>query len=99
MSDRILAAEALESASLIVRARKETHGKPCETHDHIAKLWNAYLSAGGFAGKPLNGSDVAYMMLLLKIGRQFNAPYNADSILDVVGYAAIAAEVKSGEHL
>lgn len=99
MSGRILAAEALESAHHILRARQQTHGSPIKTHRNIATIWTAYLKMIGITDKDLKPSNVADMMLLLKLAREQGGPFNPDNSLDAVGYSALAAELKSEENL
>lgn len=52
----------------------------------IAKLWSAYLS------KPISESDVCALMILLKAARLSAGYSSADSLVDIAGYAACAAE-------
>lgn len=90
------AAAFLKEAARIVRDRAGTHGCPLETHARITGLWNAYLAARPLRTAPLNAEDVALMMLLLKIARRLGGKGNVDDLLDIIGYAAIAAEVGAG---
>lgn len=92
------AAQFLRAGVRIVRARAKTHGSPNGTHQNIAALWNAYMTAsGGVGSRPLAGSDVAMMMLLLKVARQFTGDFNPDDLLDIIGYAGVHAEVRTAE--
>lgn len=90
------AAQFLRAGVRIVRARAKTHGTPNRNHTNIAALWNAYLTASGRDGD-LAGSDVAMMMLLLKVARQFTGEFNPDDLLDIIGYAGVHAEVRTAE--
>ena len=57
-----------------------------DSFDEIAALWSVYLH------RPLIGEDVAMMMILLKVARiQFGQSVE-DSLIDIAGDAACAAE-------
>lgn len=58
-----------------------------DTFPTIAKLWSAYLS------KPISESDVCALMILLKAARLSAGYSSADSLVDIAGYAACAAEI------
>jgi hypothetical protein len=45
------------------------------------------------AAPVLSASDVAYMMVLLKMARLMQTPGHRDSLVDMAGYAATAARV------
>lgn len=62
-----------------------------DTFPTIAKLWSAYLS------KPISESDVCALMILLKAARLSAGYSSADSLVDIAGYAACAAEYLDGE--
>lgn len=57
-----------------------------DTFPTIAKLWSAYLS------KPISESDVCALMILFKAARLSVGYSSADSLVDIAGYAACAAE-------
>lgn len=57
-----------------------------DTFPTIAKLWSAYLS------KPISESDVCALMILLKAARLSAGYSSADSLVDIAGHAACAAE-------
>lgn len=57
-----------------------------DTFPTIAKLWSAYLS------KQVSESDVCALMILLKAARLSAGYSSADSLVDIAGYAACAAE-------
>ena len=99
------AKEILETALVVIEGdRAVAHGAILESHENIARLWNAYL--GGFGrrtgqynkgeGAPnLAASDVANMMELLKIARRKTGILNRDDYVDGAGYAATAYECAS----
>lgn len=74
--------ELLDSAISKVATRSNRE----DTFPVIAKLWSAYLS------RPISESDVCALMILLKAAR-LSANYSStDSLVDIAGYAACAAE-------
>lgn len=76
-----------KAAALINGDRKDDYGDAKESFGRIAKLWSAYL------GHNVSSYDVALMMSLLKISRASHK-YTEDCIVDLIGYAALAAEVR-----
>lgn len=79
--------ELLDSAISKVATRSDRE----DTFPAIAKLWSAYLS------KPVSESDVCALMILLKAARLSAGYSSADSLVDIAGYAACAAEYLDGE--
>lgn len=79
----------LENAIAVIRDREQTHGNKREVLNQIARLWRAYL------GVPVDASQVATMMVLLKIARSQNGEMNLDDYVDAVGYAALAGEART----
>lgn len=77
-----------EAERLIVGYRAEDYGDARVNHNRIAALWRAYLEVG----KQITAADVAVMMLLLKVARTQHTP-KRDSFVDMIGYAALAAEM------
>ena len=74
--------ELLDSAISKVATRSNRE----DTFPAIAKLWSTYLS------RPISESDVCALMILLKAAR-LSANYSStDSLVDIAGYAACAAE-------
>lgn len=85
---------AAKAAELVGGDRDRTHGSKFENFSNIASLWNGYLSIRKKPAAPLNAFDVGALMILLKIARTQLGAYNADDMIDVVGYAACTAEVE-----
>ena len=71
----------------ITRDRAAAHGRAEDTFDRIAALWSADL------GIPLTGTDVARLMVLLKVARAKGNPGHADNWVDAAGYAALGGEL------
>lgn len=84
----------LEDVSDIVEEREEQHGSPKEIFESIAIFWSDYLNRAHGYEVGLSGMDVALMMAQFKIARVIENPKGSlDSLMDIAGYAACAAEV------
>lgn len=80
--------EALKLAlDAVAKDRPATYGSPLENFDRTALLWSAHL------GQAITASDVAIMMVLLKVARLRATPGHVDSWVDIAGYAACGVEV------
>lgn len=78
----------------IVEGRELLHGSPKEIFESIAIFWNDYLNRAHGCEVDLSGMDVALMMAQFKIARVIANPGKAlDSLMDIAGYAACAAEL------
>lgn len=89
-------AEVLDTAEgLISKDRAAIYGDAKESFEAIAAMWTAYLKnhAPGDDLHPLNGADVAAMMVLMKVSRLRYAQQHADSWVDIAGYAALGGEI------
>jgi len=81
-------AEVLERAlSCVNGARQLEYGQPEDNFGMIANLWSAYM--GGIVTE----TDVAAMMVLLKVGRLATGAGSEDSWVDIAGYAACGGEI------
>lgn len=78
---------AQHAASLVAGDRNASHGDKHVNFENIRALWSAYLY------RELSATDVALMMVLLKVARTKAGGHNADDYVDAVGYAAIAGEL------
>jgi hypothetical protein len=81
------------AADLVGGDRELTHGTKLENHAKIAAMWNAYLAIRRNPAAPLNQTDVALLMVLLKVARTQLGAFNADDFTDMAGYAGCAGEV------
>ena len=70
------------------------YGHPKKNFKRIADGWNAYLfkraTLADGTPEPLRPHDVAQMMIILKAVRGAEG-YHRDSVVDIVGYAALDA--------
>lgn len=94
----------LDAHKIINGDRQQSYGNPEDTHGIIADLWNGYVNSVCKAWNqrtcgreafvpPLQGKDVALMMVLFKIGRELNGAGSADNLIDAAGYIALAADM------
>lgn len=82
--------ECLDKAKEIINgARQENYGKPERNFNQIAAYWSLYLD------HDVSATDVALMMVLMKLARLQNKPDHEDSWIDIAGYAANGAEIAS----
>lgn len=96
LPSRKTAADILtEVAALVAGDRNTTHGSKEKNFRSSADLWNAYLqNRPGGAGAPVSPSDVALMLLLVKVSRSISGTPFPDHYADMAGYAAIAGELE-----
>lgn len=81
--------DILDTAKEIVTgARQTTYGTPEDSFSTIAGLWGSYL------GVNVSPSDVAMLMVLLKVARSKGDAGYADNYVDIAGYAACAGELR-----
>lgn len=74
----------LQKADLIINGpRNEAYGDPRLNHQRIADLWSTYL------GVPVTWVQAIHMMILLKVARLMQTPMHEDSVMDIIGYAAL----------
>lgn len=91
--DQVLAT----AAAYVTEDRAATHGNVEDSFAAIAAYWSTYLASVGCPAR-LKPSDVAAMMVLLKVARAGANPRHADNWIDIAGYAACGAEAaKAGE--
>lgn len=84
--------ECLEQALKICTGSREVaYGKPENNFANIAELWNAYFSRRN--ATEITPTDVAILMILMKVGRLIGNPKHLDSWVDICGYAANGAEI------
>ena len=81
------AATLLDQASCIERERQAAYGDADKAMVAIAARWSLTL------GHPVTPAQVVLCMMDLKLTRLARDPGHQDSILDLVGYAAILHEV------
>ena len=77
-----------EGLDLIGGARMKNYGVPGDNLNDIGAAWTPYVKRAIVKGH-LDGTDVALLMVLLKVIRQVGG-YHRDSTTDICGYAALA---------
>jgi len=84
----------MRALDLINGERQDTYGKPEDSFTLIAEYWNHFLeSKGVILNSNIGAKEVAEMMMLLKIARMSGQKPRLDNYIDLVGYAAIAADM------
>jgi hypothetical protein len=86
--------DVLEAATATVADREDAYGKPADSFETVAQIWNAILGPDTLK-EPLNGADVVMLMIGLKLARLTVTPDHADSQVDLAGYASLLSEVTS----
>ena len=72
----------------VLEERRDDYGDPAEQFRAIADRWSITL------GTPITPSQVALCMIDLKLARLAYDPGHVDSMVDVIGYAALLREVR-----
>lgn len=72
----------------VLEERRDDYGAPAEQFRAIADRWSITL------GTPITPSQVALCMIDLKLVRLAYDPGHVDSMVDVIGYAALLLEVR-----
>ena len=71
----------------VLEERRDDYGDPAEQFRAIADRWSITL------GTPITPAQVALCMIDLKLTRLAYDPRHADSVIDVIGYAALLREI------
>lgn len=77
-----------EGMEMICGPRMEHYGPPQNNLNDIADAWTPYVTRALDAKEKLDGTDVAAMMVILKVIRQARG-YHRDSTVDICGYAGL----------
>ena len=87
-----------EAESLVCGSRNATYGNPEDNFRNIAESWNVFMwqrEPGSRHRVFFGPQDVAHMMILLKLARLATNPNHRDSLVDIAGYAACAADCQA----
>ena len=71
----------------VLEERRDDYGDPAEQFRAIADRWTITL------GTPVTPAQVALCMIDLKLTRLGYDPRHVDSVVDVIGYAALLREI------
>jgi len=77
----------LEDAARIIDERRTTYGDPAASMAMVAARWSSTLR------HPVTPAEVMLCMIDLKLARLAHDPTHRDSLVDVIGYAALLTEV------
>jgi hypothetical protein len=84
------AAAILDTVKAVLEGREKNYDNPKPNFDRIAAYWNTLLEAKLTA--PLTASDVALMMILMKVARE-QYKHTDDNLLDAIGYAVCGLRI------
>ena len=77
----------LEHAASVIADRRATYGDPAASMATVAARWSVTLK------RPVTPAEVVFCMIDLKLARLAHDPTHHDSVVDVIGYAALLPEV------
>lgn len=88
-----MAASLLFDVADLITDDRDSHGDAVVNQNHISLGWTWYLQGQGILGEDerLNGTDVAFMMSLVKMSRHSVGGFDVDHLRDTAGYSAIGA--------
>lgn len=72
----------------VLEERRDDYGDPAEQFRAIADRWSITLAT------PVTADQVVLCMIDLKLARLAYDPRHVDSMVDVIGYAALLREVR-----
>ena len=79
----------LEEAAAVLAERAGAYGPPSASMAALAARWSITL------GRPVTPEQVVLCMIDLKLARLAHDPAHRDSVIDVIGYAALLPEVRA----
>ena len=82
------------AAEAVCGERNESYGSPTDDFRTQGEMFSSYLSRTNGANVLVTASDIAALMILVKIARQAHRP-KADNWIDAAGYAACGAQCDS----
>lgn len=86
-----------EAQRLVMGDRQHDYGHPRGNYTVIAKLFNAYVDGMAVSdartgdGLEFDAVDAAALMILMKVGRLATGGPKRDTLVDIAGYAEVAA--------
>ena len=81
------AQQVLDCAAGVLGERAGSYGPPATSMATIAARWSLTL------GRPVTPEQVILCMIDVKLARLAHDPSHRDSIVDIIGYAALLPEV------
>ena len=82
-----MSADLLDKAAAVLEERGQAYGAADAAFEAIAARWTLTL------GRPVSAAQVVFCMIDLKLVRLAHDQGHADSLIDVIGYAALFPEV------
>ena len=80
--------DILDTAKTIINGERQgTYGNAEDNFANIAAFWSTYLN------REISSTDVANMMILMKVARNASGVYKDDNYIDICGYAALGGEI------
>lgn len=79
----------LGHAAKVLEERRDDYGEAADQFKSIAARWSITLDM------PVTPAQVALCMIDLKLSRLGHDPSHVDSVVDVIGYAALLREIRS----
>lgn len=80
--------DILDKAKNIINGERQgTYGNAEDNFANIAAFWSTYLN------REISSTDVANMMILMKVARNASGVYKDDNYIDICGYAALGGEI------
>lgn len=86
---RVLCLE--EAARLTTGKREEDYGDPATGMERAAQIYTAWTGTG------LQGSDIAKVLIAVKLSRLAHSPLHRDSWVDAMAYLGICYECEADE--
>lgn len=84
----------LDKAKTIINGeRRGIYGNAEDNFATIAAFWSTYLNT------TIRSTDVANMMILMKVARNSSGVYKDDNYIDICGYAALGGEIAADDAL
>lgn len=86
--------DILRTAEKIINGERQgTYGSAENSFNTIASLWTGYLKGKG-REIVVDATDVANMMILMKVARNSSGVYKDDNWIDICGYAALGGDIQ-----
>ncbi len=90
--ERVAKKTLRQAAEAVCGDRNDSYGPPIEDFSTQADMMSAYLSRTNGTFVRVRPSDIAVLMVIVKIARQAHQP-KTDNWVDLAGYAACGAEI------
>jgi hypothetical protein len=82
------------AAEAVCGERNQSYGSPADDFRTQGEMFSSYLSRTNKSKVVVTASDIAALMILVKVARQAHRP-KADNWIDAAGYAACGSQCDS----